>query len=74
MTQLLERTPMIVRKRIDEAQDTLRELAEYVTKFHDHLDLLHVQLLASKVTVALEAAKHELSDAVCDAEAAMARC
>jgi hypothetical protein len=73
MTLLLERTPQIVRKRIDEAQDGLRELCEYCCKFHDHLDLLHVQLLCSKITVALEAAKHELTDATCDAEAALAR-
>jgi len=73
MTLLLERTPQIVRKRIAETQDCLHELCTYLTKNHANLDLLHVQLLASKVTVALEAAKHELSDATCDAEAALAR-
>lgn len=73
MTMLLERTPQIVRRRIEEAQATLREMTDYVVRHHSHPDLLHLQLLASKVMVALEAAKHELTDAIADAETALAR-
>jgi len=74
MTVALERTPSIVRNRITEAQETLQVLTLYVIAHRAALDLTQVQLLASKVSVALDAARYELTDAVCDAEAAIARC
>ncbi len=76
MSKLLERSPTIVRRRIKEAQDGLQELCRYISDHQaklDALDVLHVQLLASNVVIALEAAAHELADAVCDAEAALGR-
>lgn len=65
--------PIPARQRVKDAQDALLELAAYVTAHHEKLDLLHVQLLASKVSTALEAAHHELSQATCDIEASLNR-
>lgn len=73
MTVALKRSPLIVRTRITEAQETLHELADYVVKNHKAIDITQVQLLASKVSLALDAARYELTDATCDAEAAIGR-
>lgn len=73
MTIELQRSPLIVRSKINEAQNTLHDLADYVVKNHRAIDITRVQLLASKVSLALDAARYELSDATCDAEAALGR-
>ena len=59
------------RQRIKEAQDTLLDLTGYVTANHEHLDLTHVQLLASKILSTLEAAHGEIQHATCDTETAL---
>jgi hypothetical protein len=69
---MTERTPT-VREVIATAQADLHKLADYVTANHDNLDLLQVQMLASKVLTDLERASAELSYATCDADAALAR-
>ena len=61
------------RQYVKDAQDALLDLTAYVTAHHEGLDLLHVQLLASKVSVAIDAAHHELSHATCDIEASLHR-
>jgi hypothetical protein len=62
-----------VRASIAVAQDGLLDLMAYVTANQGTLDLTHLQLLASKVLLAIEAAQHELLNATCDAETALAR-
>jgi len=61
------------RQQITIAQGALLDLTGYVTAHHEHLDLTRVQLLASKISTALEAAYHELSQATCDIEASLNR-
>jgi hypothetical protein len=65
--------PVPARQRIQEAQDALLDLNTYLAGAQTKLDPLHVRLLTSKVSVALEAAHHEVSHATCDIEASLNR-
>ena len=65
--------PIPARQHLQHAQDALLDLNTYIAGAQNKLDPLHVQLLTSKISVAIEAAYHELSHATCDMEASLNR-
>jgi hypothetical protein len=69
----VERSPQIVRKKIDEALVAMLDLGNAISRKIRKDDLGEIEPAADKVKRALEDALAELNDACCDIEAAASR-